>query len=121
LAIVTYGFTLFAALGGIIVLATGIKFAIAHHDEAASAATAWFLAGGVAAYIVGFVVFRRVLAIGPILTRLGIAAGAPATAAVGLGVTAEAQLGALVVVLFGGLSIETATRRPDATRRSSHQ
>jgi low temperature requirement protein LtrA len=119
LAVRAFGYTFFAVLGAIIVLAAGVKDAIAHYDEAASTATAWFLAGGVAAYVGGLVIFRWLLGTGRPMLRLVVAVLALPTAAVGLAVSPEAQLAVLVVVLVGGIAVESSMRPRGATRRSS--
>jgi low temperature requirement protein LtrA len=119
LAVNAFGFTFFAVLGGIIVLATGVKDALAHYNEPATAATAWFLAAGVATYVGGLVLFRALLGTGPLMLRGVVGALALPTAAVGVGVSPEAQLAVLVVVLVGGIAVESSMRPRGATRRSS--
>ncbi len=65
LALFAFGYAFLPVLGGIIVFAAGMKEAVVRYDEPASAATAWFLAAGVATYILGLVAFRAVLRTGP--------------------------------------------------------
>jgi len=100
-----------AVLGGIVALATGIKLAIANPETPIPAA-AWFLALGVAMYILGLIVFRRVLGLGPIGLRLIIAVLAAATVIVGLAVSPLAELGALVAIVGGGALVESRSRSP---------
>jgi len=111
LALYAFGYAFLPVLGGIIVLAAGVKQAIVDYDEPAATSTAWFLAAGVAVYIAGLVLFRHLLSIGPLLPRLAIAAAALVTVLVGLEVSAEAQLAALTVVVSIGIVTE-----PRATR-----
>lgn len=65
LALNAFGYAFLPILGGIVVLAAGIKLAIVHYGEPVTAPTAWFLAAGVATYVLGLVAFRRVLGLGP--------------------------------------------------------
>src|SRR5204863_7094600 len=61
LALFAFGYVFLVLLGGIIVLAAGVKQAVLRYDEPATAATAWFLAAGVAAYVAALVLFRFIL------------------------------------------------------------
>lgn len=106
LAVNAFGYAFLAVLGGIVALATGIKLAIANSETPMTAA-AWFLALGVATYILGLIVFRRVLGLGPIGLRLVIAGLAAATGVVGLAISPQAELGALVAIVGGGAIIES--------------
>ncbi len=112
LALYAFGYAFLPILAGIVVLAAGVKLAIVRYAEPVTAPAAWFLAAGVAAYVVGLVLFRRLLGIGPLGVRLMIAGLALSTGIVGLAVSPEAQLAALVVILVGGVIAES--RRADA-------
>lgn len=111
LAVNAFGYAFLAVLGGIVVLAAGIKLAIANSETPITAA-AWFLALGVAMYILGLIEFRRVLGLGPIGLRLIIAVLAVATVIVGLAVSPLAELGALVAIVGGGALVESRLRSP---------
>ncbi len=117
LALNAFGYAFLPVLGGIIVFAAGIKNAIEHYGEPLTASTAWFLAGGVACYVAGLALFRRLLEIGPVAPRLAIAVAVLPTAVVGLAVSPEAQLGVLAAVVLGGVVAESAweKRRRRAT------
>lgn len=105
LAVNAFGYAFLAVLGGIVALATGIKLAIANSEMPMTAA-AWFLAAGVAMYVFGLGVFRRILRLGPVVVRLIIAGLAALTWIVGLEISPEAQLAVLVVILVGGIVAE---------------
>lgn len=118
LALNAFGYAFLPVLGGIVVLAAGIKLAIVHYGEPSTAPAAWFLAAGVASYVLGLVVFRRVLGLGPVGLRLGIAGLAAASGFVGFAISPEAELSALVAIVGGGTILESGTLR---AARSSDQ
>jgi low temperature requirement protein LtrA len=107
LALNAFGYAFLLILGGIIVLAAGVKLAIVRYAEPVTAPAAWFLAAGVAAYVVGLALFRRLLGIGSVGVRLMVAALAVSTGVVGLAISPQAQLGALVAILGGGVLAES--------------
>ena len=107
LALNSFGYVFLLVLGGIVVLAAGMKLGIVHYGEPANLATAGFLAGGVAAYLAGLALFRWVLASGPLAIRFGLAALAVPTVLVGIVLSPIAQLIALVIVVVGGAAIDT--------------
>ena len=78
------------------------------YGEPLTASTAWFLAAGVAVYLVGLAWFRRLLGIGPVGARLLLAGMVLFTVMVGLAVSPEAQLGALAAIMVGGVLAESA-------------
>jgi low temperature requirement protein LtrA len=110
-ALYAFGYAFLPILGGIVVLAAGVKKGIVDYGEPATAATAWFLAAGTAVYVAGLALFRLLLRTGPVGTRLGVAAMALVTVVVGLGISPEAQLAALTAVGVIGIVLE-----PRATR-----
>ncbi len=112
LALYAFGYAFFVILGGIIVLAAGVKLAIVRSAQPVPAPAAWFLAGGVATYVVGLAWFRRLLGTGPLSVRLIVALLALSTGIVGLAVSAEAQLGVLLAILGGGVVAESQMARP---------
>jgi low temperature requirement protein LtrA len=111
LALYGFGYAYLPVLGGIIVFAAGLKNAVVQSGEPLTASTAWFLAAGVAVYVAGLAWFRRLLHIGPARARLLIAGVVVPTLLVGLGVTANAQLGVLAAVVAGGIPVESAWQR----------
>ncbi len=106
LALYAFGYAFLVILGGIIVLAAGVKLAIVRSAQPAPAPAAWFLAGGVATYVVGLAWFRRLLGTGPLGVRLAVALLTLSTGFVGLAVSPEAQLAVLVAILSGGVLAE---------------
>jgi len=123
LALYAFGYAFLPILAGIIVFAASVKLAIVRYAQPVTAPAAWFLATGVAAYVLGLVWFRRLLGIGSLGVRLMIAALALLTGIVGLAVSPEAQLGALVAILGGGVIVESRllSRRPRSFRRSGEK
>jgi low temperature requirement protein LtrA len=112
LALFAFGYAFLLVLGGIIVFAAGMKEAVVRYDEPASAATAWFLAAGVATYILGLVAFRAVLRTGPLAPRLAVAALAVATVVIGLEISPEMQIAVLTLVVVAGIAAEARRRQP---------
>jgi low temperature requirement protein LtrA len=106
LGLYAFGYAFLPVLGGIIVFAAGVKNAIERYGEPLPASTAWFLAGGVACYVAGLALIRHLLGTGPVGPRLAIAVAVLPTAAVGLEVSPEAQLGVLAVVVVCGVVAE---------------
>ena len=94
--------------------ATGHAF---HELETARAIT---LAGGVATYLVGDVLFRQVLGIGRGHWRLACALVVLATIPLGTQVAAAAQIAAVVALLLACFAVEDARRpaAPEAAERS---
>jgi Bacterial low temperature requirement A protein (LtrA) len=60
-----FGYAFLPLLGGIIMFAAGVENAVIQRGEPLTASTAWFLAAGVATYLVGLAWFRQLLGIGP--------------------------------------------------------
>jgi low temperature requirement protein LtrA len=108
LAVQAFGYIFLPLLGGIVVVAAGMKLAVVGYDQPATLSTALFLASGVAAYALGLVLFRWVLRSGPLTVRLTIAMLALPTALIGLAITALAQLTALVAILVVGAIVDGA-------------
>ena len=108
LALYGFGYAFLPMLGGIIVFAAGVKNALIQDGPPLAASTAWLLAAGVAAYLVGLAWFRRLLGIGPAGVRLLLAGVVLPTAMVGLAVSPGAQLGVLAAVMVGGVLAESA-------------
>ncbi|MEO5876889.1 MAG: low temperature requirement protein A [Streptosporangiaceae bacterium] len=94
---------------GVIVFAAGLKKVLGHAWGHLSTGQALALAGGVALYLLGDVLFRAVMGLGPSRIRLGAAVLSLVTIPVGLFV-ATLQLTALLAVVAGALVLETRTR-----------
>lgn len=104
-ALRSYGYAHYPMLGGIVALAAGVKKATAHAFGHVSLAQALALGGGVALFLMGDLIFRRILRLGSPGYRLIALAGSLASIPLGL-VLAAGQLAVLVVVLAVPLSIE---------------
>jgi low temperature requirement protein LtrA len=104
-ALYAYGYAHYPMLVGIVATAAGIKKEIAHAFGHVSTAQAIALGGGVALFLFGDLLFRRILDLGQPGYRLISLAGALASIPVGL-VLPAGQLLVLVVVLAVPLSVE---------------
>jgi low temperature requirement protein LtrA len=111
LAVDAFGYWHLPILFGVIAMAAALRHAIGHASDDLSTEQAVLLACGAALFLVGDVFYRRTLALGRGPWRLVGAALALATIPLGLGVSAAAQLGALVAVLAGSFAAEQATER----------
>ena len=107
-AVQAFGYCHLLMLLGIIALAAGLKDAIGHAFEPLDLAHAWLLAGGVAVFLAGDILFRRTLGIGPARHRAIAAALALATVPVGLAASAVFQLSFLGIALAGCLAAESS-------------
>ena len=87
-------------------LAAGVRRGIVSYDHPATAATAWFLAAGTAAYVLGPVLLRYFMRTGSVVPRLCMAVAVPLTVVVGLEVSPEAQMAAITVLLAAGIVLE---------------
>jgi low temperature requirement protein LtrA len=114
-ALNAYGYAHYPLLLGIVVLAAGVKVAIAKSTAELSLAQALALGGGVALFLLGDVAYRRVLSIGRSRYRLWGAVGVMATVPLGL-VRAVAEMIALILVLLAMLVIEARATQPTAAR-----
>ncbi len=110
LAINGYFFAFIPMLLGIVTIAVGVKSSIGHLTRALDPGPALALGTGVALYLAGDVIFRRVLRSGPVAVRGATALLALACVPLGL-VTAIAQLLALVALLVLMLAAEASWPR----------
>ncbi len=107
LALNAFGYTFVPILGGIVLVAAGLKLAVIRYNEPSTTSAAVFLASGVAIYLVGLALFRWQIHVRPVIVRLLMAALAISTIVIGLRITPVAQLAALVVILIAGNVAET--------------
>src|SRR5947208_17026924 len=112
LALNAFGYVFLPILGGIVVIAAGLKLALVHYNRPATGSTAFLLAGGVALYLAGLVLFRWFLHIGPLWIRLLLTVLTVLTAIVGLRVSGVAQIALLVAVLVVGITRVSPLARP---------
>jgi low temperature requirement protein LtrA len=106
LALNAFGYAHVPILLGVVALAVGVKKTIGHAAEHAHPEQALALAGGVALYLAGDVLFRRVLAIGRGGPRVLAALAALATYPIGVAGSAAGQLAALVLLLAATIAVE---------------
>ncbi|MER7732010.1 low temperature requirement protein A [Streptomyces erythrochromogenes] len=118
LAMTAYYYAFLPVLLGIAVFAAGVKKTIGHLGEHLHTGPAVALAGGVALYLAGNLVFRGVLGLGPARYRAAALVLALATVPVGTGWTGAGQLVALAVVLVGAVVAEGG-RSPAARARGT--
>jgi low temperature requirement protein LtrA len=121
LALRGYGFGFVSMIAGIIALAAGIKLVVGHLnagslgtgslgtgslDGAPDALSAWSLAGGVSLYLLGGVLFMRIVRLGPSRRRLLFAGLALLSAPLGLFTGGLVQLAVLVALMVLLLVLE---------------
>ncbi len=111
LALFAFGYAFLPVLGGIIVLAAGVRQAIVSYNQPATTSTAWFLAAGTAVYVLGLVLVRYSLRTGSCGPRLCMAAAVLFTVVVGVYVSPEAQMATLTVILAIGILVERSPSR----------
>ena len=108
IALNAFGYTFMPILGGIVLIAAGMKLAVVHYAEPASLPTALFLAAGASLYLLGLVAFRWFVHSGRLTIRVLIAVVVLATSLVGIVLSSIAQLAVLVLVLIGGTMVDAA-------------
>jgi low temperature requirement protein LtrA len=118
MALYAFGYGFLVVLGGIVVLAAGIRLAAYMPTAVAGTATAWFLAAGASVYCMGLALLRAILGSGNPVPRVALGAVVLASVALGLGVSALAQLAGVAVILIGGIVVSTMAERrtPSAGR-----
>jgi len=116
LSLLAFGHCYLPLLGGVIIFAAGVKKAVSQPLAALSVAPAVAIGGGAALYLVGDMMLRRVLRLGPNLTRLAVAVLAAASCGVGVTVSAVGQLGVLAAVVTMLVIAERPVFRRGAAR-----
>jgi low temperature requirement protein LtrA len=106
LALNAFGYAFVPILGGIVLLAAGIKLAVVRYNEPATVSAAVFLAAGVATYLAGLALFRWLIHARSVAVTLLMGFLAIMTAFIGLRTTPVAQLAALVVIVIAGIMAE---------------
>jgi low temperature requirement protein LtrA len=117
-AMLAFGYPFLLVLGGIVLVAAGLRTAVAEPLHALAAGEAWYLAAGVAAYLTGTALVRLVLRLPRWRVRLGSAAVAVVAAAVGTAGSALAELLALTAVVALLLVLEDRLGPLPLTRAS---
>jgi low temperature requirement protein LtrA len=111
LAISAYYQAFAPMLLGVVVIAAGVKKSLGHVNEELGGAAAVALAGGVALYLLGDVLFRHALGLRPIRYRAVAVVAASGTIALGVYVNGAVQVVALIAVIAAALVLEARTRR----------
>jgi low temperature requirement protein LtrA len=120
MALYAFGYGFLVVLGSIVVLAAGIRLAARAPTAVAETPTAWFLAAGASAYCAGLALLRAILGSGKPWPRLALGVVVLTTVAIGLEISALAQLTAVAVLLVGGIAVTAAgERRTPSPPRSS--
>jgi low temperature requirement protein LtrA len=122
MALLGYWYAHLAMIAGIVLIATGVKYVVAH-SEGTTQGAAWLLAGGMALYLCGDAWFRRVMGIRPVLVRALGALPVLALAGVGLLWGGEAEIGAIaaLAVVLLGIEQRLEQRRETAQNGALHQ
>ena len=107
LALNVFGYAFVPILGGIVLVAAGLKLAVVRYNEPSTVAAAAFLAGGVAIYLAGLALFRWLIHAHGVGVTILMGFLAVVTTFIGLRTTPVVQLAALVVILVAGNVIET--------------
>jgi low temperature requirement protein LtrA len=105
-ALFGYGYWHLPLLLGIVAAAAAERHAFAHPFVALSWSRATILAGGVALFLFGDVLYLRELRISGPMTRAAAAAAALLTIPLGAGLSPVVQIAALVVLLTGTVALE---------------
>jgi low temperature requirement protein LtrA len=116
LALSAYFYAYIPMLLGVVAMAAGVKRAIGQAGTTLPAGPSLALAGGVALFLAGNVVFRRALRTGPVAIRTAAALAALATTAVGVTVAVEAEMALLAGIVVLALVAETRQARQSAGR-----
>ena len=119
LALNAFGYTFVPILGGIVLVAAGLKLAVVRYNEPSTASAAVFLAAGVAIYLVGLALFRYLIYVRPLVVRLLMAALAMATIFIGLRTSPVTQLAVLVIILIAGNVAEARAGSASARNRTA--
>src|SRR5207249_4032114 len=109
LALAAYFYAYIPMLLGIVALASGVKQAIVNTGSTLPAGPCVALGCGVALFLAGSAAFRHALRIGPARYRLAAAGLAVAAAAVGVTVSAAAEMALLTVIVAAVLAAESRT------------
>jgi low temperature requirement protein LtrA len=113
-----FGRAFYLLLAGVIVLAAGVKKAIGHPWQPGHLVEALAIAGGVLVYLLGDLVLRRTLALGPWLPRCVALVLVAGSVAVGRWVSMIVQLVTIALILAGAFLVEKRWRDLRARKRA---
>ncbi|HEY5989794.1 MAG TPA: low temperature requirement protein A [Streptosporangiaceae bacterium] len=117
LALAAYFYAHIPILLGVVALAAGVTLTLGNAAQPHPVGQAVAVAGGAALFLAGSAWFRWALATGPLSFRLAGAIFALATTALGVTVTADAQLAVLLAGLVAMLAAERRWTRPVYSQR----
>ena len=106
MAINAYFYAYIVMLFGVIAIAAGVRLSLEHVTDALALGPALLLGGGVALYLAGDSVFRRVMRLGPATYRAAAAILSLGAVALAVAVSAAAALATLVAIVVATLVIE---------------
>jgi low temperature requirement protein LtrA len=109
MALMAYGYAYVVMLAGVIVLAAGLEVVLAHLGETNDTTAAINQGVGVALYLLGETVFRRLLGIEPGRLRPLAALAALITIPVGMTASGLIQMWLLLAIVVGTLVLEQRT------------
>ena len=112
LGIYGYYYAHLLMIAGIVIAAAGIQPALADPAATTESTTGWLLSSGVALYLIGGAVFRRLLHTGSPIPRLVSSAVVLALGPLGAVVDSHAQLTAIILVLLAMLAVERREMTP---------
>jgi low temperature requirement protein LtrA len=115
MALLGYGYTHFVMIFGIILLAAGLEVGIARPLGQPDTVGLWNVAGGLAVYLLGVMLFQRIMRIGAGRLPMLLAALAFATVPIGM------RLGAAAQVASCGALMQMLWLSPRAWRGEAHQ
>jgi low temperature requirement protein LtrA len=110
LALNAYFYSYIPVLLGIVVLAAGFKVAMQHPGTTLPYRPCLALAGGVALFLAGDVLFRHALGIAPLRYRLAAAVACPLLWITGVAIGSAVEIALLAVVLAAALILERGAR-----------
>jgi low temperature requirement protein LtrA len=113
-----FGYWHLPMLLGIVTIASAERRAFAHPFDALNWSRASILAGGVAIFLAGDVLYRRELSLGPAAIRSVAAGLAISTATLGATTFATAQVAALVALLVSVIVLESKVEVTGITAES---
>jgi low temperature requirement protein LtrA len=106
MAINAYFYAYIVMLFGVIAIAAGVRLSLEHVTDALALGPALLLGGGVALYLAGHTLFRRVMRLAPTTYRAAAAVLSLGAVAVAVAVSAAAALATLVAIVVATLVIE---------------
>jgi low temperature requirement protein LtrA len=106
LALNAFGYAFVPILGGIVLVAAGLKLAVVRYNEPATVSAAVFLAAGVATYLAGLALFRWLIRARSLALTLLMGLLAILTTFIGLKTTPVVQLTVLVLIMVAGLAVD---------------